>query len=102
TRFVITSGSIADENKKQLDYVETQTDPETRTLQINFPPNQTNMEITGTVIVPEFPLSEILLTVSFSSMLVFYGIKLRKEYIYFFNTSSVMSCYTDPCLQTST
>jgi len=78
TRFVITSGSIADENKKQLDYVETQTDPETRTLQINFPPNQTNMEITGTMIVPEFPLSEILLTVSFSSTLVFYGIKLRK------------------------
>lgn len=78
TRFVITSGSIADENKKQLDYVETQTDPETRTLQITFPPNQTNIEITGTMIVPEFPLPTILLAISLGSMLAFYGIKLRK------------------------
>src|SRR6185312_5128133 len=78
TRFVITSGTIADENKKQLDYVETQTDPEPRTLQITFPPNQTNMEITGTMIVPEFPLPVILLTISLGSILAFCGIKLRK------------------------
>jgi hypothetical protein len=36
------------------------------------------MEITGTMIVPEFPLPAMLLAISLGSILAFYEIKLRK------------------------
>lgn len=78
TKFVVNSSSANDANKKQLDYVETQTNAETRTLKINFPENGSNIVITGTMIVPEFPLPAITLAISLGSILAFYRIKLRK------------------------
>jgi hypothetical protein len=54
TRFVVNSASANDTNKKQLDYVETQTNTETRTLEINFLQNSSNIEITGTMMVQNF------------------------------------------------
>jgi len=78
TRFVVSGESVNNTNKKQLDYVETQTNAETRTLEINFPQDRSVIEITGTMIVPEFPLPVIILAISLGSLLVFYGIKLRK------------------------
>jgi hypothetical protein len=78
TKFVVNSASVNDTNKKQLDYVETQTNTETRTLEINFPQNSSNIDITGTMIVPEFPLPAITLAISLGSLLAFYRIKLRK------------------------
>jgi len=78
TKFVVNSASANDSNKKQLDYVETQTNAKTRTLKINFPQNGSNIEITGTMIVPEFPLPAITLAISLGSILAFYRIKLRK------------------------
>ncbi len=78
TRFVVNSASVNDTNKKQLDYVETQTNTETRTLEINFPQNRSIIEITGTMIVPEFPLPEMMLAISLGSILVFYSINLKK------------------------
>ena len=78
TRFVVSDKSVDDANKKQLDYVETQTSTKTRTLEINFPQNRSNIEIVGTMIVPEFSLPVITLAISLGSLLVFYQIKLRK------------------------
>lgn len=79
TRFMITDKSVGTVNKKQLDYVETQTNMETRTLEINFPQDRSIMEITGTtMIVPEFPLPVMMLAISLGSLLVFYRIQLRK------------------------
>lgn len=79
TRFVINGELIGAANKKQLDYVETQTNSETRTLEINFPQNKSIIEITGTMIVPEFPLPAVLLVISFGSLLIFYRIQLKKS-----------------------
>jgi hypothetical protein len=76
TRFVVNDESVNNANKKQLDYVETQTNAETRTLEINFPQDRSIIEITGTMIVPEFPLPAIMLAFSLGSLLVFYKIKL--------------------------
>ncbi|HET6457304.1 MAG TPA: hypothetical protein VFG24_00290 [Nitrosopumilaceae archaeon] len=78
TRFVVNGEPFGDTNKKQLDYVETQTSTETRTLKINFPQDRSTIEITGTMIVPEFPLPAITLAISLGSLLAFYRIKLRK------------------------
>ncbi len=78
TRFVVSSGTVDDVNKKQLDYIEIQTNTETRTLEINFPQDRSVIELTGTMIVPEFPLPAITLVISLSSLLAFYRIKLRK------------------------
>ena len=78
TRFVINDKSVDDVNKKQLDYVETQTNNETRTLEINFPQNRSSIEMIGTMIVPEFPLPAITLAISLGSILAFYRIKLRE------------------------
>ncbi|HWY35484.1 MAG TPA: hypothetical protein VNX68_12635, partial [Nitrosopumilaceae archaeon] len=78
TKFVVNSASVDNANKKQLDYVETQTSTETRTLKINFPQNRSSIEITGTMIVPEFPLPAITLAISLGSLFAFYRIKLRK------------------------
>ncbi len=58
--------------------VETQTNTETRTLEINFPQDRSVIEITRTMIVPEFPLPAITLAISRCSLLVFYRIKLRR------------------------
>ena len=77
-RFVLNSESVNDANKKQLDYVETQTNNQTRTLEINFPQNRSSIEMVGTMIVPEFPLPAIMLAISLGSILVFYRIKLIK------------------------
>jgi len=78
TKFVVNIEPVGDVNKKQLDYVETQTSTETRTLEINFPQDRSSIEITGTTIVPEFPLPAITLAISLGSLLAFYRIKLRK------------------------
>ncbi|MFB5638166.1 MAG: hypothetical protein ACE5RF_07130 [Nitrosarchaeum sp.] len=76
TRFVIYSQSSNDTNKKQIDYVETQTNIKTRTLNIDFPQDKTLIEITGTMIVPEFPLPVLTLIISLCSLLVIHKIKL--------------------------
>ncbi len=78
TRFVVSSGTVDDVNKKQLNYTEIQTNTETRTLEIDFPQDRSVIELTGTMIVPEFPLPAITLVISLSSLLVFYRIKLIK------------------------
>ena len=78
TRFVVNDESVNNANKKQLDYVESQTNAETRTLEITFPQNRSSIEIIGTMVVPEFPLPAIMLTISLGSLLVFYRIKLTK------------------------
>lgn len=78
TRFVVNGGPVDGANKKQLDYVETQTNTETRTLEINFPQDRSIIEIIGTMIVPEFPLPVITLAISLGSLFAFYRIKLRK------------------------
>lgn len=78
TRFVVNGEPVDYANKKQLDYVETQTNTETRTLKINFPQDRSIIEIIGTMIVPEFPLPAITLAISLGSLLAFYRIKLRK------------------------
>jgi hypothetical protein len=78
TRFVMSDKSVDNANKKQLDYVETQTNNETRTLEINFPQNMSSIEMVGTMIVPEFPLPAITLAISLGSILIFYRIKLRE------------------------
>jgi hypothetical protein len=77
-RFVVNGMTVDYANKKQLDYVETQTNIETRTLEINFPQDRSIIEIIGTMIVPEFPLPAITLAISLGSLLAFYRIKLRK------------------------
>jgi hypothetical protein len=78
TKFMVNGEPVYNANKKQLDYVETQTNTETRTLEINFPKDRSIIEITGTMIVPEFPLPAITLAISLGSLLAFYRIKLRK------------------------
>lgn len=77
-KFVMTSNLIGAKNKAQLDYVETQSNAETRTLKINFPQNKSIIEITGTMVVPEFPLGVMLFTISIGSLLAFYRIPLKK------------------------
>lgn len=79
TRFVVSSGTVDDVNKKQLNYTEIQTNTETRTLEINFPQDRSVIELTGTMIVPEFPLPAITLVISLGSILVFYRIKSIKQ-----------------------
>ncbi|HEX5673280.1 MAG TPA: hypothetical protein VFX75_03670 [Nitrososphaeraceae archaeon] len=79
TRFVVYSQSSNDTNKKQIDYVEIQTNTETRTLGIDFPQDKTLIEITGTMVVPEFPLPALMLIISICSLLVVYKIKLEKS-----------------------
>jgi hypothetical protein len=78
TKFVVNSELAGVASKKQLDYVETQTSTESRTLKIDFPQDSSIIEITGTMIVPEFPLPAMLLAISLGSMLAFYRLKLRK------------------------
>lgn len=77
TRFEVNSTSVNHADTK-LDYIETQTNTEARTLKIDFPRDKSTIEITGTMIVPEFPLPIITLVVSLGSLLVFYKIKFRK------------------------
>jgi hypothetical protein len=78
TRFVVNSELVDGSNETQIDYVETRTNADARTLEINFPQNRTLVEITGTTLVPEFPLPVIMLAISLGSILAFYRIKLRK------------------------
>ena len=77
-RFVVTSEPFEDANKKQLNYVETQTSTETRTLTISFPKDRSTIEITGTMIVPEFPFAMPILLVSITSLIIFYKMKITK------------------------
>jgi hypothetical protein len=78
TRFMVNSEFVDGSNKTQLAYVETRTNADARTLEIDFPQNRSIVEITGTMIVPEFPLPVMILAISLGSILAFYGIKLRK------------------------
>jgi len=77
TRFVVSSESVNAANKEPLDYVETQTNAETRTLKINFPMDRSIIEITGTSIIPEFPLPSMALAISLGLLLGFYTIKSK-------------------------
>jgi len=77
TRFVVSSESVNAANKEPLDYVETQTNAETRTLKINFPMDSSIIEITGTSIIPEFPLPSMALVISLGLLLGFYTIKSK-------------------------
>jgi len=76
TRFVVNGEPVGAANKIPLDYVETKTTAEARTLKINFPHDRSVIEITGTTIVPEFSLPQIMLLISLGLILVFYRIKL--------------------------
>lgn len=77
TRFMVNITSIDNVNKK-LDYVETQTDLEARTLEIGFPLDKSTIEITSTTIMPDVLLPIIILIViSFSALLVFYRYKRK-------------------------
>ena len=76
TRFVVNGEPVGATNKIPLDYVETKTTAEARTLKINFPHDRSVIEITGTTIVPEFSLPQIMLLISLGLILVFYRIKL--------------------------
>ncbi|MGB9003522.1 MAG: hypothetical protein WCC52_06940 [Nitrosotalea sp.] len=78
TRFVVNSELVDGSNKTQISYVETRTNSDARTLEINFPQNRSIVEITGTSVVPEFPLPMVILVISLGSILAFYRIKLRK------------------------
>lgn len=77
TRFVITGEPVNTVNKVPLDYVETKTTAETRTLKINFPMESSIIEITGTSIIPEFPLPSMALVISLGLLLGFYTIRSR-------------------------
>ncbi|MHB8603301.1 MAG: hypothetical protein ACYC6W_06515 [Nitrosotalea sp.] len=77
-RFVVTGEPIGATNKTQLDYVETRTNVDARTLKINFPQDVSIIEITGTSIVPEFPLPIIMLMISLGFILGFYKITSKK------------------------
>jgi len=77
TRFVVSGESVNAANKEPLDYVETQTTAETRTLKINFPMDSSIIEITGTSIIPEFPLPSMALAISLGLLLGFYCIKSK-------------------------
>jgi len=76
TRFMVNGEPVGATNKIPLDYVETKTTAEARTLKINFPHDRSVIEITGTTIVPEFPLPQIMLLISLGIILAFYRIKL--------------------------
>jgi hypothetical protein len=77
TRFMVSGEPVGATSKKPLDYVETQTNVQTRTLKINFPQDRSVIEITGTSIVPEFPLPVVTLVISLGFLLGFYKIKSR-------------------------
>ena len=70
TRFMATTKSVDIANKTQLVYVESQTNTTTRTLEFNFPQNRSSIVITGTMVIPEFPTSVVVLLVSISSLVL--------------------------------
>lgn len=76
TRFVVSDEPVGAANKMPLDYVETATNAEARTLKISFPHDSSIIEITGTAVIPEFPLPQIMLLISIGFILAFYRIKL--------------------------
>jgi len=77
TRFVVSGEPVGATIKKPLDYVETHTTVDARTLTINFPKDSSIIEITGTSIVPEFPLPSMALVISLGLLLGFYSIQSR-------------------------
>lgn len=75
-RFVVSGEPVGAANKIPLAYVETKTNAEARTLKINFPQDRSIIEITGTTIIPEFPLPQIMLIISLGLILAFCRTKL--------------------------
>ena len=59
-------------------YHESQTNNNTRTLEIDFGKGETMMYIYGTYLVPEFPFAIPALLIGIISMIVFYRIRFRK------------------------
>ena len=82
SRFLVTDIPINNGlrgDTKPISYTESQTNAQTRTLEIAFPQDRSFVEIKGTQIVPEFPFAVPILLISISSMIVFYRMKFRKH-----------------------
>ncbi len=80
-RFVVNIASGDNSTRTQLDYVETQTNTEMRTLMFDFPQDSSVIEITGTVIVPEFPFAIPILVIGITSLVIVYRLKLSSAKI---------------------
>jgi hypothetical protein len=77
TKFIV-NNELANGTITQLDYVESHADTQIRTLEINFPQDRSVIAITGSVMVPEFPLPATTLVISLVTLIVFYRVKLQK------------------------
>lgn len=63
---------------KPAHYTESQTNTDTRTLEIDFPQGRSFIEIKGTQIVPEFPVAIPILLIGIISAIAFYRVRFRK------------------------
>jgi len=81
TRFLVTDTLIVNGlqgDTKPAHYTESQTNADTRTLEIDFPQGRSFVEIKGTQIVPEFPFAVPVMLIGLVASIAFYSVKLRK------------------------